>query len=335
MFQTPVLLITFNRPIHTQKVFDEIKKQKPKFLFIFQDGPRDNYIEDESKCIAVRKIFENQIDWDCNLKTYYSERNLGCGPGPAKGISWFFENVEAGLIFEDDAVPHQDFFAFAEELLKKFKNDEKVKVIGSMHLDGKKYGPGSYHFSMCNRNLCAWGTWKRSWEAFNYFLDNVSETDFFNALKYYKTTLKEVIYWSEKFSEIKKDCMNHSSWDIQFIFSIWLNQGVGVFPNVNLSTNIGFGSEATHTTMENHIASNVSTGKILPLVHPKEIKISRKADLSYHKLYFQSYEYGWEGFIRSPFLINKMIKRKLGIYGSWNLFIKNKVNLLYNKIFKK
>ena len=317
MLQTPVLLITFNRPFHTQKVFDIIRKQRPEQLFVFQDGPRTDNHDDLVKCSAVRKILEERIDWDCKLFTYYSDRNLGCGPGPASGITWFFENVEQGIIIEDDALPNDDFFAYTEELLVKYKNVEIIKVIGSMHLDGKNYGDGSYHFSMCNRNLCAWGTWKRSWLSFNYHLNEVTEIDFKHTLKNYKTTYKEIDYWTEKFLEIKKDCMNDSSWDIQFIISIWLKKGLGIFPNVNLSTNIGFDSEATHTTEENHIASNVSTKKILPLAHPKEIRISRKADLNYHKLYFQPYEYGWSGFKRIPFYFNKMIKKKFGVNRSW------------------
>lgn len=335
MFQTPVLLITFNRPYHTQKVFDAIKRQKPKNFFVFQDGPRVNNKEDLLKCSSVRKIIQSQIDWDCNLMTYYSDINLGCGPGPSKGISWFFENVDTGIIFEDDAVPHQDFFTFAEELLKKYNNVEKVKVIGSMHLDGKKYGTGSYHFSMCNRNLCAWATWKRSWQFFDYKLENISEQKLQKALRKYNATAKEIYYWSDKFSEIKENCMNDSSWDIQFLISIWLNNGLGVFPNVNLSTNIGFDSEATHTTEKNHIASNVSTEKILPLVHPKEIRISRKADLNYHKLYFEPLEYGWIGFKRMPFYLNRIIKRKIGINGSWYYYIKKEFILRFLKFLRK
>ena len=39
-FETPVLLITFNRPTHTRRVWNEIKKQHPKYVYVFQDGAR-------------------------------------------------------------------------------------------------------------------------------------------------------------------------------------------------------------------------------------------------------------------------------------------------------
>ena len=317
IFQTPILLLTFNRPIHTLKVFDEIKKQKPTQLFVFQDGARDGNKLDIEKCEAVRAIFENLIDWKCELHTNFSEINLGCGQGPATGISWFFEYVEQGLIFEDDAVPAPDFFSYASELLERYKNENSIKVIGSMHLDGKSYRDGSYHFSMVNRNLCAWATWKRTWESFDYYLKNVSRKDLKRSLKLYHATTREIEYWCERLDEIHEDCLNHTSWDMQFLMSIWLNHGMGIFPNVNLSTNIGFDEQGTHTISVDNIAANVEVKSILPLTHPKIIRISRNADLNYHKLYFQTMEYGFSGLKRLPQRMNKRIKRFFGIKGSW------------------
>ena len=98
MFNTPILLITFNRPSHTLKVLEVIRAQKPKQLFVFQDGARDNNENDTIKCVEVRQVVKELVDWDCDLKTYYSDINLGCGPGPAAAITWFFENVEKGKL---------------------------------------------------------------------------------------------------------------------------------------------------------------------------------------------------------------------------------------------
>ena len=317
VFDTPLLLITFNRPNHTRRVFEEIKKQKPQHLYVFQDGVREGNVNDTEKCAAVRAIFSELLDWECELKTYFSDKNLGCGKGPAAAITWFFDNVEQGIIFEDDAIPASDFFGYAEELLERYWDNEKIKVIGSMHLDGKQYGDGSYHFTMMNRNLCAWATWKRVWKLFDYYLRDTKSADLRKAMKAYQATSKEIDYWCERLKEIHINCLNESSWDMQFLMSVWLNNGVGICPNVNLSTNIGFDSEGTHTTCVNHIASNVEVKTILPLNHPIGIKVNRKADLNYHKLCVQPQEYGWLGFKRFPYRLNKKLKRYFGIEGSW------------------
>lgn len=317
MFQTPVLLITFNRPNHTRFVLEAIRKKQPRFLFVFQDGARTDNKDDLSKCTAVRDLIDELVDWDCELKKYYSDINLGCGPGPASGISWFFDQVEQGIIIEDDAVPGYDFFEYAEELLNRYKDKEEIRAISSMKVDIRMYGKASYYFSMMNRTLCAWATWKRAWVDFDLDLRSLSKTELYGALNKYGVTFREREYWYERLLEIQKDGLRNSSWDQQFWISIWLKSGKGICPNVNLSSNVGFDQEATHTFCENNIAANIQTESILPLTHPTSTVINRKADLRFHKLYFDSIEYGWIGFKRIPHRLNKRIKRMLRKEGSW------------------
>ena len=317
MFQTPILLITFNRPNHTRLVFDAIKKQKPTKLYVFQDGARKGNESDVEKCKEVRALFEEAINWDCEIKTFYSEINLGCGPGPAAGISWFFDQVDAGIIIEDDAIPADDFFGYAEELLVRYKADKDIRAIGSMKVDDRVYGDGSYYFSMMNRTLCAWASWKRAWTDFDYSLSQITKKDFYKALSYYKVTLREREYWYDRLLEVQKDGYGDSSWDQQFWMSIWLNRGKGISPNVNLSTNIGFDNGATHTFDENSSAANLKNEELKFIIHPENENINRKADLRFHKLYFVPFEYGMMGLKRLPSRLNKRLKRILKHEGPW------------------
>lgn len=65
--QTPILFLIFNRPEQTQRVFETIRKQQPKQLFIAADGPRSNVHTDEKKCLEAQS-FIGKIDWDCRLR---------------------------------------------------------------------------------------------------------------------------------------------------------------------------------------------------------------------------------------------------------------------------
>ena len=64
MLETPVLFLIFNREDTAQKVFDAIREQKPKYLFVAADGARKNKPNEAEKCKQVRNIIK-QIDWDC------------------------------------------------------------------------------------------------------------------------------------------------------------------------------------------------------------------------------------------------------------------------------
>ena len=313
----PILLVTFNRPDHVRRVLCEIRKQQPSELYVCQDGPREGNENDKLKVQEVRNVISELVDWPCQLHTLYQEKNLGCGPGPAAGISWFFEQVEMGIILEDDAVPHQDFFGYAEELLDKYKNDESIRAIGSMHLDDRTYGDGSYYFSMMNRTFCAWATWRRAWKDFDLYHRNVARKQFNAILKDYGCCLRMREYWCDRLAEVQKDALNYSSWDQQFWMSIWLHHGKGIMPNVNLSTNIGFDAQGTHTQDANSAGANRPVYPILPLIHPSSDRIEHQADERFQRIYFEPWNYGWEGLRRLKYRMNKRVKRLLGHEGPW------------------
>lgn len=307
--KTPILLITFNRPDYVRRVLESVRFYCPDHLFIFQDGPRLGNEEDTERCAEVRKMVQEMIDWPCEVETLYSQVNLGCGPGPASALSWFFENVEEGIVLEDDAVPHIDFFYYASELLEKYRYDNNVRAIGSMNVDTRKWGDGSYYFSMMNRNLCAWASWRRAWQAFDINMIDTSRCKLRKSLKYYHCGISERDYWCDRLDEVHKDGVHGSSWDMQFFMSIWINHGKGIIPNVNLSSNIGTVDDATHALKEGNIIDNVPTHPILPLVHPSSEEIQYKADKEFHFRYFQRGRQTWSKWMELKSSISRRLKK--------------------------
>ena len=108
-FNTPILFIIFNRLNTTQKVFEVIREIRPKKLFVAADGYRLGVEGEKDKCDEVKKYVLDNIDWPCEIKTLFREKNLGCGKAVSSAITWFFENVEEGIILEDECVPNKDF----------------------------------------------------------------------------------------------------------------------------------------------------------------------------------------------------------------------------------
>jgi len=317
-FHTPILLITFNRPDHTRQVLEVIMAAQPKDLYVFQDGAREGNENDVKKCAEVRQVVDLTKNTGIQLHTLYSEKNLGCGPGPMTALNWFFSENEMGIILEDDAVPHPDFFQYCEELLLRYKDDALVRAIGSMKIaQEKKYGDGSYYFSMMNRNLCAWATWERAWRSFDISLETVSRKELNRALKQYGCGMLERMYWCDRLDEVHENLCGGKSWDLQFFMSIWLNQGKGIVPNVNLSCNIGTVGESTHTLGEGNIIENLPTESILPLVHPSSSEVQHDADWQFHFAYFEPTKKTWGKGKLCYNIINRTLKRWVGHKGPW------------------
>lgn len=321
MFTTPILLITFNRPDHVRQVLTEILKQEPQVLYICQDGAREGNDLDRIKCREVRDVINELTSAYATtnnrftLHTLYQETNLGCGPGPAAGLDWFFSHVEMGIIFEDDAVPHPDFFEYAATLLEKYKNDDSVRAIGSMNVDTQQWGDGLYYFSHMNRNLCAWATWRRAWQDFDIHMVDTTRCQLQRALRRYHCDALEREYWCERLDEVHQDGCKGASWDMQFLMSIWLKGGKGIIPNVNLSSNIGTVGEATHQMAAGNIIDNVPTHPILPLVHPSNTDVQYEADRQFHYRYFEPNKANWPWYLTMYNILNRRFKRTFGIKG--------------------
>lgn len=317
MFNTPILLITFNRPSHTRKVLEVIREQKPKQLFVFQDGARDGNEIDAVKCAEVCNVVKELVDWDCNLQTYYSDVNLGCGPGPAAAITWFFENVEEGIILEDDCIPHKDFFMYCQELLEKYRDNNKISFIGgcSFYKDIKENC--SYSFVGGHHMTWGWATWKRVWSNFDYDLKSINEKKIKVIIKQYYKSTRQREYWYKIFEEAKYNKMNNSCWDYQFYFSCWSLNQYAISPCVNLVSNIGYGDDATHTNSKDNNLLDCITYPIHPIKHPKKIWYNYKIDYYMMKNMIIPYQYGIKGFLRLPYRLNSRLKRLLNHKGSW------------------
>jgi len=239
---TPILLNIFNRPDTTSQVIDAIRRVRPKRLFVAADGPHEGVTSDIASSASAREI-ATAVDWDCDLQTLFRDSNLGCGLGPSSAISWFFENVEAGIVLEDDCVPDPTFFRFCQELLDFYRDVPRVmQVSGANFLRGVKRGEASYYFSRYPHCSGGWATWRRSWQLFDY-------------------------------EAIPEELRKHI-WDWQWRIAFESSHGLAAVPNRNLITNIGFGrADATHTTeMDLHCANLPSYPMEFPLAHPSRIK---------------------------------------------------------------
>lgn len=302
-YKTPILFLIFNRADTANKVFDEIRKQKPKYLFVAADGPRNNVIGEKERCEETRKIIE-KIDWDCELKTLFRKENLGCGLAVSQAISWFFENVEEGIILEDDCLPSKTFFSFCEEMLEKYKNDRKIGVIsGNNFLFNKFEITDSYYFSIIP-HIWGWATWRRVWVNYDFNISNWPELKNKKWLNIFFDKETSRYYWNSIFDDVHNKKIN--TWDYQLSFMCLFNKYLTVIPKNNLISNIGFGlAGATHTKNKGGIFSEMNTKDLdFPIKHPGSVVRNKKFDDYIQKQNFC----WWKMFLKRNKFFNFFIK---------------------------
>lgn len=318
MLQTPVLLITFNRPHYIRQVFEVLKEVKPAYLYIFQDGARQKNDADNQKCAEVRSVFD-EINWPCDVKTLFSPINLGCGKGPSTGISWFFEQIEEGIILEDDCVPEPAFFDFCTEMLNYYRDNNKISFIGGTNfIKSKKFKSYSYYFSNGHHGTWGWATWRRTWKQFDYYLSNLNFDEFKKHLGFYFSNYRVKEYWYNIFENVKKNRYNESCWDYQFYFSTWRKNQLAIIPNLNLVKNVGSDQDATHTLGKSSLLhQNTAPENQQIISHPDFIELDKKTDFLFQKKFIQPYNFGFEGIKRIPHRVNSRLKKLFNHIGPW------------------
>lgn len=283
-FSTPILFIIYDRSDTALQVFDVIKKIKPEKFFIASDGPAERYSEEKDNVFSLRQKILNDTNWKCNIKTLFGEKNLGPRNWISSAITWFFDNVEEGIILEHDCLPDESFFFFCQELLNKYRSNNRVMHIsGANFLFGKTEINSSYYFSKYPF-IWGWATWKRAWE--KYDIDMAGWENFNNNEKL-KDILKSKLeqdYWKNVFKRTENGRFH--TWDYQWIFTIWNNKGLSINFSRNLVSNIGYDERALNTYYSNCILSKIKLDKIEKLIHPSYMAVNDEADSISFEYYF-------------------------------------------------
>jgi hypothetical protein len=280
--RTAVTFFIFNRPKLTEQVFNRIAQVRPQTLLVVADGPRS--AEDVEPCGEARRIVD-QVDWDCRVFKEFSDYNLGCKRRISSGLDWAFSQVKETIILEDDCVPSLSFFKFCQELLERYREDERIFLVSGDNFQfGQTRTNDSYYFSRY-AHCWGWATWKRAWSQFDVTMSSWPE---FRAGGYIKSVCEdpaEQEYWSNIFNLCYQDKIN--SWAYVWAYTCWSQSGLAALPDVNLVSNIGFGGDATHTGDPTSPLAGIPAREIWKIKHPKHVIRHAEADAFTFKNVFQ------------------------------------------------
>lgn len=273
--KVPVLFLIFKRKEQTLQAFEHIKAYQPSKLYIAADGPRCEVAGERDDCEETRKAVLGQIDWPCEVKTLFRDKNLGCTGAIYGGISWFFEQEEYGVINEDDVVISQDFFKMCEQLLPLYKDESKVWLISSRNHSGRYKESDEYIFSRY-ANIWGWASWRRAWEKND---NTFAEWKTYKKLRLIKRFglfqgLMTIRYYNLCSNPKKK----FESWDYTWSYKININDGIVICPRVNLSTNVGIGvtGSTNYSIDDEDPYANLGMGNIIwPLKINNTIEVDK------------------------------------------------------------
>ncbi len=285
-YPVPILLIAFNRPETTREVIAILQEIKPRRLYLACDGPRPSRPNDIALCNSVRELLTTSINWDCEVNCLMRHGNLGCRLGVSSAIDWFFEHEEEGVILEDDILPEPSFFPYCQELLERYRDDQRVGMIASNNHQLEPPPDGSSYYFSIYSHIWGWATWRRAWRFYSQAMSYWPEFRSQGWLEFLggKSFAKRWTLWIDQVDQGIVD-----TWDLTWQLACWQQGFLVCLPKCELVRNIGFGLSATHTLDESSPLRDPEEMSF-PLVHPLVMLANKQFDQSsFHQLYRNSF----------------------------------------------
>lgn len=259
MVEAPILFETFVRVDYARQVWEAIKAAQPKKLYFYSNKGRAEKEGEIDRNNEIRS-WVNEIDWDCELHTWFREECVDVYTSLRGAISWLFENEEEGIILEDDCVPTPAFFDYCDKMLQKFKHDKRVWFVGCDNFRNANPSGYDYIFSKYT-HIWGWAGWRDRWQEMPW--DDLKIDDMISSGMLYGSykTKAQVKSRIRQLRDVEEFLKKTKCWD--YIMGIALEQqnSVAVYPKYHLVSNVGSNGEHSKNAGGVNFSQSVDYGK--------------------------------------------------------------------------
>lgn len=240
MVETPVLYITFARPEYASQSFAAIKKAQPKKLYFYSNKAREEKPDEVARNEEVRSYIK-QIDWNCEVKTWFRDEYVDVFTSIWGAIDWIFDNEEKAIVIEEDVVASLAFFDYIEKTIDKYKDVNDIWIISGNNCLPEYFPKGYSCYPTRWADIYGWASWRAVWRSVDWKMVQWNKYKKSKAMKkYWKNNIICAfmnLYYGIFYKRITYS--DYKPWDGIFIFSMRVNNGFCLTPYVNLCKDIG------------------------------------------------------------------------------------------------
>lgn len=285
MNPAPIALFAYNRPEHTRRTVEALQKNglaAESDLIIFSDAPNK-----PEAAAAVREVRE-YLRTVCGFRSVsIIERteNLGLANSIIDGVTTIVNKYGRIIVLEDDLVTSPYFLRFMNDSLNMYELDENVVSIHGYMFPVKRQLPET--FFLRGANSWGWATWARAW-----FLFEPDGKKLLDELRKRNLAYQFDVNGSYPYTKMLEDQIagKNASWAIRWRASVFLVNGLTLFPGKSLVQNIGHDSSGVHCGDSDEFEVALSTAPINVLRIPLGECSEALAALT---CYYQAQQYGF------------------------------------------
>jgi len=249
----PVALFVYNRPEHTQRTVELLRKNalaQESDLIVFSDAPKT---PDMRVPVQAVRDYVKTIRGFKTVTIIQREENMGLAASIVDGVTKVCADYGRIVVLEDDLLTSPYFLTFMNDALDFYAEDERViSIHGYMFPVGREL-PET--FFLRDPGCWGWATWKRGWELF----DQDGEGHL-AAVKRRRQQQAFNLDGSYDYLEMLKGQIRrkNSSWAILWYASAFLKGKLTLYPGTSLVQNAGNDGTGTHRAVVETFATDVA-----------------------------------------------------------------------------
>ncbi|WP_457390629.1 glycosyltransferase family 2 protein [Roseateles sp. P5_E1] len=232
----PIALFTFKRPVHTQRTLEALARN-PEFLrselHIFCDGSRR---PDEDAAVEATRDVARKFPHP-NKTVHDAPSNRGLAASIISGVGRLCAEHGRVIVVEDDLVVAPVFLDFLNRGLERYENDDRVMQISGHMFPVDLSSNESDAVFLPFTTSWGWATWQRAWKHFDPSMKSFSTVEGSRATRK-RFNLGDAYPYYSMLKKQKAGMID--SWAIRWYLSVFVRDGLALYPRRSLVSNEGF-----------------------------------------------------------------------------------------------
>ena len=242
MTLAPIALFSYNRPAHLRALLEALAADPlaaNSDLHIYSDGPENEAVAPFVD--AVREIAKSASGFR-SVTVLESPVNLGLVKAITDGVSRLCRAHGRVIVLEDDLITAPDFLTFMNAALEKYRDCPQVMQISGYMYPVIPRQDGRATFLPAT-SCWGWATWLRAWDTYDQAMPGVKILASDSIRRRAFNLDGAYDYWQMLVDHQKGRIR---SWGVVWHLSVFVRNGLTLYPPVSLVSNLGFDGSGTH-----------------------------------------------------------------------------------------
>lgn len=242
MAYAPLALFVYNRPEHTRRTVEALAAnalagETP--LHVFSDAPKNAAA---SQAVAEVRAYIRTIAGFKSVTIIARDTNFGLARSIIDGVTGLCEKYGRVIVLEDDLTTSPNFLSYMNEGLARYEHEERVmQIAGYMFPVILTMDEDALFLPFTSS--WGWATWQRAWQHFDATSAGYERLVKDESLRQAFDLNGRYQYFKMLDSQLRGQT---DSWAIRWYLSVFVMNGLTLYPKKTLVVNCGFDGSGVH-----------------------------------------------------------------------------------------